>query len=167
MLALLTSSCALLGLAASAGLVKLQFGCLVEGEEIDTPTGPVPVEMLAAGDLVIGYDGTPVTVLRIDTYPENPAHTGHLAVCLSNGGEIHLSPRHRITGLPAGSIDAGDMLNGQIVTDVRPLGGVSRSYDLLTEDRGYRIHGVPVNSMILEMEAAAAAPSGVRRVKAS
>jgi len=164
-IALLATSCSLFGLAASAGLIKLQFGCLVEGEEIDTPTGPVPVEMIAAGDLVIGYDGTPVMVLRVDAYAEDPTRTGHLAVFLSNGGQIHLSPRHRIMGLPAGGIDAGDKLHDQVVTAIRPLGGVSRSYDLLTEDRGYRVHGVPVNSMIREMEAAAAA--GARGVKGS
>lgn len=153
---LLTSSCALLGLAASAGVVKLQFGCLVEGEEIDTPSGPVPVEKIAVGDQVIGYDGVPVTVLRIDEYPEDPARSGHLAVCFADGEEIHLSPRHRIAGLPAGGLDPGDVLNGHVVSGIRPLSGVTRSFDILTEDRGYRIHGVPVNSMIREMEAATA-----------
>jgi hypothetical protein len=34
--------------------------------------------------------------------------------------------------------------------------GIKRSYDLLTEDEGYRIDGIPVNSMIEEMHAAAA-----------
>jgi len=153
-LGLSATSCSLIGLAASAGLIKLQFGCLAEGEEIDTPSGPRAVEKIAAGDLVIGYDGQPVRVLRVDAYREDPSRTGHLTVGLSNGGQIHLSPRHRIMGCQAGEIATGDKLLDQIVTSVRPLGRVSRSYDLLTEDRGYRIHGIPVNSMIREMEAA-------------
>jgi hypothetical protein len=33
------------------------------------------------------------------------------------------------------------------------LNGVSRSFDLLTDDAGYRIGGIPVNSMIAEMAA--------------
>lgn len=151
---ILTTSCSLIGLAASAGMVKLQFGCLVEGEEIDTPSGPVPVEQIAAGDQVIGYDGVVVTVLRVDEYPEDPARYGHLAVVLGSGEEIQLSRRHRITGLAAGGLAVGDVIAGQVVAGIRPLGGVTRSFDLLTEDRGYRIHGVPVNSMIREMEAA-------------
>ena len=41
---------------------------------------------------------------------------------------------------------------------VEKYGGVQRSYDLLTTDRGYRINGVPVNSMIEEMLDAARNP---------
>lgn len=37
------------------------------------------------------------------------------------------------------------------MTRIESLGGVSRSFDLLTEDAGYRIAGIPVNSMISEM----------------
>ena len=40
--------------------------------------------------------------------------------------------------------------------------GETHSYDLLTEDAGYRINGVPVNSMIEEMVAAAAGRRSVR-----
>ena len=38
---------------------------------------------------------------------------------------------------------------------------MTKSYDLLTEDAGYQIQGIPVNSMIEEMHAAA---SGMRSV---
>jgi hypothetical protein len=41
--------------------------------------------------------------------------------------------------------------------------GENKSYDLLTEDAGYQIHGVPVNSMIEEMHAAAAGMQAVRK----
>jgi hypothetical protein len=37
------------------------------------------------------------------------------------------------------------------VTGIAVFGGINRSYDLLTEDGGYRMAGVPVNSMIPEL----------------
>ena len=37
------------------------------------------------------------------------------------------------------------------VTSKEVYGGVEFSYDLLTEDLGYRIDGIPVNSMIEEL----------------
>ena len=55
-------------------------------------------------------------------------------------------------------IEAGNNLFGSRVTNVEKYGGVQRSYDLLTTDRGYRINGVPVNSMIEEMLDAARNP---------
>lgn len=148
---LVLSSCSLIGTAASVGLMKLQFGCLVEGTPIDTPSGPVPVEQLAAGDMVTGYDGTPVRIRQLHQYQEDPAAARHLAVCFVDGAEIRLSTRHRICGIPAGRLEAGQELGGRVVSQIRPLGGVSRSFDLLTDDSGYRIHGIPVNSMIEEM----------------
>ncbi len=48
-------------------------------------------------------------------------------------------------------LKAGDRIGERTVSSVQSLEGVSRSFDLLTDDRGYRIHGIPVNSMIEEM----------------
>ena len=64
----LLTSCRMLGTAASVGMIKLRFGCLVEGTPIDTPTGPVAVENLNTGDLVIGYEGTPVVIQQVHQY---------------------------------------------------------------------------------------------------
>jgi len=150
---LLLSSCGLLGTAASVGLVKLRFGCLVEGSLIDTPSGPIPIEDLKTGDLVIGYQGSPVTVQQIHQYQEDPTRARHLTITFSNGAELQLSPRHRILGIPAGQLEQGDQVHGHQVTGTRPLRGVSRTFDLLTNDQGYQIHGIPVNSMIEEMAA--------------
>ena len=147
----LLSSCGLLGLAASAGMIKLQFGCLPEGTLIDTPEGPTPIESLATGDRVIGYDGSPVVVTQIHQYQEDPEAVRHLVVRFDDGAKIPLSSRHRIAGIPAGDLSAGDPVENRVVTSVSPLGGVRRSFDLLTEDTGYQIGGVPVNSMIEEM----------------
>ena len=145
--ALLTSC----GLLLNAGITKLAFGCLPAGTPIDTPTGPVPIEKLHTGDLVIGYDGSPVTVSQIHQYQEDPSQARHLTVTFTNHSAVSLSPKHRIGGIPAGELRPGDSIEGNTVSEIRPLGGVFRSYDLLTGDRGYRIHGLPVDSMIEEM----------------
>lgn len=131
--------------------MKLQFGCLVEGTPIDTPNGPVPVEQLATGDLVIGYGGSPVAIRQVHQYREDPAAERHLLVRFEDGAEIRLSGRHRVAGTPAGDLREGQAVAGRVVAHIGSLTGVARSFDLLTEDAGYRIHGIPVNSMIEEM----------------
>lgn len=148
---LLLNSCGLFRTAVGVGMIKIRFGCLVEGSPIDTPTGPVLVENLHTGDRIIGFDGALCTVLQVHQYHEDVATSRHLTVRFSDGAEIQLSPRHRIAGIPAGELVPGDRVDGHVVIEVRPLGGVARSFDLLTEDQGYRIHGIPVNSMIEEM----------------
>ena len=50
---------------------------------------------------------------------------------------------HRIKGIRSKDITEN-------VISKKIYGGVKFSYDLLTEDLGYRINGVPVNSMIEE-----------------
>jgi hypothetical protein len=56
---------------------------------------------------------------------------------------------HKIKGKRAKDITEG-------VASKEIYGGVKFSYDLLTEDAGYRIDGIPVNSMIEEMATAIA-----------
>ena len=45
----------------------------------------------------------------------------------------------------------GNKINNKTIKDIRWYGGVKTSYDLLTDDKGYRISGIPVNSMIEEL----------------
>jgi len=145
------TSCGLLGTAMSLGLAKLQFGCLPEGTLVDTPNGGVAVEDLEAGDRVIGYDGEAVVIRQVHQYQEDATQTRHLTVVFEGGATVQLSPRHRISGVPAGDLKVGDELGDFTVQEISPLGSVSRSFDLLTDDAGYQIQGVPVNSMIREM----------------
>ncbi len=152
LLALATlSGCGLIGPAVSIGLIKLHFGCLPEGSVIDTPTGPRAIETLATGDQVVGYSGEPVVVLQVCQYLEDPKTSAYLAVHFDGGDIIPLSPRHRIAGTPAAELQPGMEIGGRTVSEVSPVTGVARSFDLLTSDEGYRIHGIPVNSMIEEM----------------
>jgi len=156
---LLLSGC---GLLLNAGITKLAFGCLPEGTRIDTPSGPVPVEELRTGDPVIGYHGAVTTVRQIHQYQEDPSRTRHLSLTFGNGARVQLSPRHRIGGTPAGQLKAGDRVGNHIVVRVHPLANVSRSFDLLTDDPGYRIQEIPVNSMIEEMAGATFPAATVR-----
>ncbi len=147
LIALLLPSCGLLNL----GLIKLRFGCVPEGTCIDTTSGPVRIEDLKTGDTITGFGGSPVTIRQIHQYQEDPATSRYLDVSFSNGGSVRVSPRHRIDGVPAGDLKVGDPCGSQTVTKVGSIHGVSRSFDLLTEDAGYQICGIPVNSMIAEM----------------
>jgi hypothetical protein len=146
--ALLLPSCNLL---LGLGMAKLQFGCLPEGSLIDTPSGPVKIEDLKSGDTVTGFSGEPVCISQIHQYQENPATSRYLTVHFANGSVVSASPRHRIDSIRAVDLKAGDPCGSQTVSRVDELRGVSRSFDLLTGDAGYRIAGIPVNSMIEEM----------------
>jgi hypothetical protein len=145
--ALLLPSCGLLNL----GLIKLQFGCVPEGVRIDTPSGPVRIEELKAGDTITGYNGSQVRINQIHQYREDPATSHYVTLSFSDGATVSVSARHRVAGTPAAELRVGDACGSKTVTAIGELHSVSRSFDLLTEDPGYRIGDIPVNSMIKEM----------------
>ncbi len=140
-------SCGLLNL----GLLKLQFGCVPQGVSIDTAAGPVRIENLKTGDTLIGYNGSQTRITQIHQYQEDPATSRYVSVSFSNGATVSVSAHHRIAGTPAAQLRIGDTCGSDTVTAIGEMHGVSRSFDLLTEDPGYRIGGIPVNSMIAEM----------------
>lgn len=145
------TSCNLIGTALGLGLAKLQFGCIPQGVLIDTPSGPVAIENLKSGDLIVGFEGKPVEITQIHQYREDPATSRYLTIHFANGAKITASPRHRIAGVAAVDLNLGDTCALQIVSRIETVHSVSRSFDLLTEDSGYCIEGIPVNSMIGEM----------------
>ena len=151
-----TSSCALIGgvirTAASLIPAKLALSCLPEGTAIDTPNGPKAVEDLVAGDLVIGFEGAPVKILQVHNYLEDSTLERFRTVEFTNGAKVDLCDKHRIQGVRAEELATGSSLeSGEIVHSVTIYGGVERSYDILTEDAGYQINSIPVNSMIEEL----------------
>lgn len=160
-LLLLCGGCSLIGsvvgtaakVAVSAAGTKLAFACIPEGTLVDTPEGPAPIESLRAGDPVIGFDGQVVRVLQKHSYAEDPKGA-FLTVEFADGSKVDLCGMHRIDGVRAKTLIPGDELAGRRVARITRYTGVERSYDLLTEDAGYRIQGIPVNSMIEEMYAA-------------
>jgi len=157
-LLLLCGGCGLIGAVANtasrvalpAAGAKLKFACIPEGTTVDTPDGPVSIESLRVGDLVIGFDGAAVRILQKHEYAEDPT-VEFLAVEFTDGSRVDLCGMHRIDGVRAKRLAQGDGVAGNHVERVTPYVGVERSYDLLTEDPGYRIQGIPVNSMIDEM----------------
>ena len=158
--------CSMVGPLVSAALpyagLKLAFACIPEHTLVDTPSGRRPIEKLEAGDSVIGFAGKPVRILQKHAYLENTG-TIFLQITFADGAAVDLCGMHRVDGIRARAIHIGQTIAGRKVTGVESRRGVTRSYDLLTEDAGYRIDGVPVNSMIEEMAAAAA--SGMRSVR--
>jgi hypothetical protein len=170
-LALLLTAAGLCGCNLIGGLVgaalpyagaKMAFACIPERTLVDTPSGPRPIEQLEAGDSVIGFSGKPVLILQKHSYLER-VETVFLRITFADGAAVDLCGMHRLAGIRARDIQMGQTIAGRKVTGLEARRGETHSYDLLTEDAGYRIQGIPVNSMIEEMNAAAA--SGKRRQK--
>jgi hypothetical protein len=162
-LAPILSGCSLLGLASAAAPyagLKMMFACIPAQTSVDTPGGARLIEQLQPGEWVIGFSGKPVRVLQNHAYLENP-ETLFLRVTFDNGATVDLCGMHRVAGIRAREIRVGQRIAGRQVTGIAAHRGVTRSYDLLTEDAGYQLNGVPVNSMIEEMHQAGA--SGIIR----
>jgi len=133
---------------------KATFLCIPEGELIDTPEGQVAIEDIRSGDSVIGFSGKPVKVLIKHEYAENPEAERFHRFYLDNGKDFSVCDMHRIEGERSMDYNVGNSFKGgEVVEAIAVYGGVSRSYDLLTEDIGYRMSGVAVNSMIEELAA--------------
>jgi len=130
---------------------KLFFLCIPEETPIDTPNGPRPIELVRPGDKVIGFEGHAVRVLQIHAYAEDPTVKRFLHIEFENGAIVRLCDMHRIDGIRGKHVKPGDHIGEQTVKSIETFDGVERSYDLLTEDGGYQISGLPVNSMIEEM----------------
>jgi hypothetical protein len=132
------------------GSVKIAMLCMPGYQEIDTPNGPVPIQDLRGGDYVIGYDNTVKRIEQLCSYVENP-ETEFLEFTLADGGKITVCGPHKILDIPAREWLVGSEMNGVPIVSIGKVTGVTTSYDLLTDVGGYRIAGVPVNSMIPEM----------------
>ena len=137
----------------TGGQVKVLLKCIPGYQEIDTPNGPVPIQDLRGGDYVIGYDNTVKRIEQLCSYVENP-ETEFLEFTLADGGKITVCGPHKILDIPAREWVVGSEMNGVPIVSIGKVTGVTTSYDLLTDVGGYRIAGVPVNSMIPEMIAA-------------
>jgi hypothetical protein len=133
----------------------MMFACIPEHTRVDTPAGPRPIEQLEAGDRVIGFSGKPVRILQKHSYMEDP-QTVFFQITFNAGVTVDLCGMHRLDGNRARTIQVGQIIAGREVIRIETRSGETHSFDLLTEDAGYRIQGIPVNSMIEEMQTAAA-----------
>jgi len=139
------------GTAAGVAGAKFMFMCIPEGTEIDTPKGSTKIENLKTGDEIIGYDGKTTTLQQKHEYKENPELNRFLEITFDDKSKVNLCDMHRLDGKRSKDYDVKDEINGKTITDIKWYGGVKTSYDLLTTDKGYRISGMPVNSMIDEV----------------
>lgn len=74
--------------------------CFVRGTLIETDTGPLPIEVLRAGDLVMTLDSGPMPIRWIGSR-EVHAHGEHAPVVISAGAlgnyrNLTVSPQHRV-----------------------------------------------------------------------
>jgi hypothetical protein len=143
-----------LGTVAAKGIGTL-FGlpipsCLPGDQCIDTPTGPKAVKELKGGDQVIGYDGNVAYIAQACSWNQDPLRT-FLTITREDGSSFTVCDDHKILGIPAMEWVEGAELAGSKIKSIKPSTGLLTSYDILTNQGGYRINGVPVNSMIPEI----------------
>lgn len=124
--------------------------CMPGDQTIDTPNGPVAIEDLKGGDEVIGYDGTVAYIAQASSWNQDPGRI-FIKITCDDGSSITVCDDHKIMGIPAMEWTEGSDLAGKRISAIEHLTGIKVSYDILTNQGGYRINGVPVNSMIPEM----------------
>jgi len=93
--------------------------CLARGTLIDTPSGPIPVELLRPGMTVWTSDGNgrrvAAPVVKVGSMPVPATHrVVHLV--LVDGRTVDVSPGHPLAdGRPVGDLRPGDALDGSTV----------------------------------------------------
>ena len=136
-------------IGGAALATKTAFICVPKGIHIDTVDGSIAIENIKPGDIVVGYDGKPVSVLQKHCYKEDPKNTFYNIKMEHDNkvGTVNVGGWHKVLNVRATDIKEED----PNVINKKEYKGVKFSYDLLTEDAGYRIDGIPVNSMIDEL----------------
>ncbi|MFP7672992.1 Hint domain-containing protein [Marivita sp. S0852] len=136
-----------LGNSDTAIVQVTQMPCFVAGTLIDTPGGPVPVQTLKAGDVVLTLDDGPQPV-RWAGARDTIAEGDFAPICIAAGhhgatSDIWLSPQHRVLvrdiwaellfGEPEVLVKAKDLVNGTSVKRVAT--GTNVTYVHLLFDR--------------------------------
>lgn len=143
-----------IGGVAAKGLGAL-FGlpipsCMPGDQCIDTPTGPKAIKDLKGGDAVIGYDGNVAFIAQACSWNQDPLRT-FLKITREDGSSFTVCDDHKVMGIPAMEWVEGAELAGSKIKAIEKTTGLLTSYDILTNQGGYRINGIPVNSMIPEI----------------
>ena len=131
-------------------VAKIMFSCMPGDQCIDTPSGPKAVKDLKGGDSVIGYDGNEAFIVQACSWNQDPTRT-FLTITREDGSAFTVCDNHKILGIPAMEWTEGSDMGGSRIKSITASNGLLTSYDILTNQGGYRIAGVPVNSMIPEM----------------
>jgi hypothetical protein len=138
------------GAVGSAIVAKIMFSCMPGDQCIDTPSGPKPVKDLKGGDIVIGYNGEEAFIMQACSWNQDPTRT-FLTITREDGTAFTVCDTHKILGIPAMEWAEGADMAGSRIASITASNGLLTSYDILTNQGGYRIAGVPVNSMIPEI----------------
>ena len=142
----------MLGLVKTGATVKIAFACIPDGTFIDmVGERQMPIDKIKVGDFVVGMDGQEDEVLQVHQYKEDPKPIRFVTITFDDGSKVDTCDNHRISGKRAEDYRLQDKIGSREVTNIKWYNGVNRSYDLLTATGGYRINGVPVNTMIIEM----------------
>ena len=141
----------LMGLVQTGVSVKGMMACIPEGTKIDTFVGEIAIEDIKVGDFVRGLDNKKDEVLQVHQYKEDPKPVRFVTITFDGWRKVNCCDKHRISGKRAEDYRLQDDVGNREITSVEWYNGVNRSYDLLTASGGYRINGVPVNTMIPEM----------------
>jgi hypothetical protein len=129
---------------------SLALSCMPGDQCIDTPNGPKAIKDLKGGDSVIGYDGEVAFIAQACSWNQNPLRT-FLTITREDGSSFTVCDDHKIMGIPAMEWVEGAELAGSLIKSIEESTGLLTSYDILTNQGGYRINGIPVNSMIPEI----------------
>ena len=122
---------------------------------IDTPNGPVEIQKIKGGDIVIGYNGEPAYVAQVSSWNQDPFRA-FFTFTFEDGSKFTVCDDHKILNIPAMEWAEGAEMGGRKIVKIETSTGHTTSYDLMTNQGGYQINGVPVNSMIPEIILAAA-----------
>ena len=139
-----------------------QLPCFVAGTLIDTPSGPVPIETLRAGDLVITADDGAQPIAWIGQR-ETEALGDFAPVCISAGSfgatsDVWLSPQHRVLvrdiwaelmfGEPEVLVKAKDLVNDKTVRRVPSEHSVTYVHMMFDRHQIVESHGLASESYL-------------------
>ena len=124
--------------------------CMPGDQCIDTPNGPKPIKDLKGGDVVIGYNGEEAFIMQACSWNQDPTRT-FLTITREDGSAFTVCDDHKILGIPAMEWAEGADMAGSRIKSITASSGLLTSYDIMTNQGGYQIAGVPVNSMIPEI----------------
>lgn len=138
------------------GLFGIPLPSCMPGDQcIDTPNGPVEIQKIKGGDIVIGYNGKPAYVAQVSSWNQDPFRA-FFTFTFEDGSKFTVCDDHKILNIPAMEWAEGAEMGGRKIVKIETSTGHTTSYDLMTNQGGYQINGVPVNSMIPEIILAAA-----------
>ena len=116
--------------------------CMPGDQCIDTPNGPKPIKDLKGGDVVIGYNGEEAFIMQACSWNQDPTRT-FLTITREDGSAFTVCDDHKILGIPAMEWAEGADMAGSRIKSITASSGLLTSYDIMTNQGGYQIAGVP------------------------